>query len=334
MWHVRAGLAAAAVTAFVTPAWAQDTAAAVALFERGLSAMEAGRYAEGCPALEESYRLEPLPGVLFTSAECHAKWRKLATAVARYQDYLSAFERMPISQQKKQRGRDRTAERQVRELSARVPKLTLVLPESAPPQTKVLRGGVALGRPSLNVALPVDPGEHVLVTQVPGGEAHEQRISIAEGETKRVTLEVRLPETTEPEVVGAPTPSDGTVATPSDRPSARASLRPWAWIAGGIGVAGIAVGSVSGALVFSKKSEVIDNCQDTACNPQGKDAADSAKTLGLVSTIGFAVGGAGIVTAVALLLAEPRAEKPAQHRHRPIIALSEHSAIFGVARAF
>lgn len=38
----------------------------------------------------------------------------------------------------------------------------------------------------------------------------------------------------------------------------------------------------------------------------GLEAGDSVKTLGLVSTIGFGVGLAGVGTAVVLLLTEPK----------------------------
>jgi hypothetical protein len=57
-----AGLAAALLVAGA--AHAQDTAAAEALFDKGVTEMEAGRYAAGCPALEESHRLEPKPGTV------------------------------------------------------------------------------------------------------------------------------------------------------------------------------------------------------------------------------------------------------------------------------
>ena len=67
---------------------AQDLAAAEALFSKGLADMEAGRYDAACPAIGESYRLDPRGGTLFTLAECEAKAGKIATAVARYDDAL------------------------------------------------------------------------------------------------------------------------------------------------------------------------------------------------------------------------------------------------------
>ena len=54
------------MTAIAAPAAAQDVASAEALFDRGLAGMRAGNYEVGCPALSESYRLDPRPGTLFT----------------------------------------------------------------------------------------------------------------------------------------------------------------------------------------------------------------------------------------------------------------------------
>jgi hypothetical protein len=333
----------ACIGTFSAHVFAQETAAASALFERGLAAMEAGRYDEGCPALEESYRIEPLPGVLFTSAECHSKWGKTATAVSRYQDYLNAYERMPASQRVKQRGRDDIAKKQIASLQPKVPKLTVKLPPEAPPQTVVKRGGVVLGTPSLGVAIPVDPGEHSFTTEVPGGKPHEQRISVEPGETKSVVLEIEQPgsetKPSEPAAVG-------TSNVPPAAEPGGSSQRTLGFVIGGIGVAGVIAGSVTGALVFSKKSTVDENCQDTLCNAEGKDAADSAKTLGLVSNIAFGVGAAGVVTGLVLILTAPKAETVGQSARsaaaanetvlhwRPVLAGGARSAYVGVSCGF
>ena len=65
--------------------------------------MLAGRYDTGCPELAESYRLDPAPGTLFTLAECERKGGNIATALARYDDYLQLFNRMSPDEQAHQR---------------------------------------------------------------------------------------------------------------------------------------------------------------------------------------------------------------------------------------
>ena len=58
------------------------------LFEDGVRLMKAGQFDEACPKIAESQRLEPRPGTLFTLAECLANDGKIATALARYEEYL------------------------------------------------------------------------------------------------------------------------------------------------------------------------------------------------------------------------------------------------------
>ena len=96
--------------------------------------MKAGNFESGCPALEESYRLDPLPGVLFTSAECHAQWgstppRSPATKTT------CAPSKDAAAQQERQHGRDEISKQKISEFRPLVPQLTLVLPASAPDGT-------------------------------------------------------------------------------------------------------------------------------------------------------------------------------------------------------
>jgi hypothetical protein len=73
-----------------------------------------------------------------------------------------------------------------------------------------------------------------------------------------------------------------------------------AWVALGIGGAGLVASAVAGGLALSKKSTIDAECgkggDEAACSAEGKAAADSAQTLALISTLSFAVGIVGIGT--------------------------------------
>src|SRR5450432_3403221 len=71
------GLATMAAPSF---ARADDSAAAQALFDQGKKAMAALNYAEACPKLEESYRLQEALGTLLNLADCYQRQGKLASA--------------------------------------------------------------------------------------------------------------------------------------------------------------------------------------------------------------------------------------------------------------
>ena len=159
-----------------SPAFAQDAATAGALFDKGVLDMQAGHFDSACPALEESQQLDPHPGTLFTLAECQAKWGKVASAVQHYQDYTDLVSRLPADQQTRHRERVAIAKAQLGKLKPSVPTLTLVLPATAPPETIVTRNGVALQGAALGLALPVDPGQYVIVTRLPGGAEHSATV--------------------------------------------------------------------------------------------------------------------------------------------------------------
>ena len=285
------------VAALAAPARAGGEEWSVA-FERGLADMLAGRYETGCPALAESYRLAAKPGTLFTLAECEAKWGKSASALTHYEEYQTLFAGMTPEQRAQQKGRDKVAIEARAKLEREVPHLTLALPPGAPPSTVVRRDGVILGPDAVAADARVDPGEHLITTEVPGGgPAHEQRVTLAPKDHKRLELEISAP----PPAAAGPPPEQ------ADAPPA--SRRTWVYVAAGVGVAGLAVGGVTGALALGKKGTVSDHCDVDAhrCDSEGKDAVDAGQTLGAISTVGFVVGAAGAAAAVVLFLTEPKA---------------------------
>jgi hypothetical protein len=96
-----------------------------------------------------------------------------------------------------------------------------------------------------------------------------------------------------------------------------------AWVAGGVGVAGVGVGAVTGGLAIGKKGVVQEHCgADYSCDQTGYDASRSGKTLSTVSTVSFAVGAVGIGLATYLVLSS--GGEPAK-KERPVKASFEPS---------
>jgi hypothetical protein len=284
---------------FVSSARADEAMTAEVLFNDGVRLMKAKDFATGCPKIAESQRLEPRPGTLFTLAECLAGEGKLATALARYEEYLRVFSRMTPAEQGKQRGRDGIAKSQRDALSPRVPQLKIVLPPEAPAGTKVKKDGVELGAATLNTWLPVNPGKQVIEIELPDGAKKRSEVSLPEGRQRELVLD--LPQTTAKSSEPVTTPVESEV-----RPKKTKKDDTLGWVALGIGGAGFLTSAITGVMVLGKKSTVDENCgiggDEKACNAEGKSAADSAQTLGLVSTIGFAVGVVGVGTGTYLLV--------------------------------
>lgn len=298
------------------PGSARPTASAAlldpaqALFDGGVADMEAGRFEKACPAIEASQRLDPRPGTLFTLAECEAQRGRVATAMRYYAEYLTLYRNFVAAKKVEQKARAKTSEDQLRTLELLVPKLTIVLPQGSGADVVVKRDGEVVAELSLGTALPVDPGDHVVTAQSPGGAEITQRISLAPGETK--TLRIAFPRDLAPAASSAAAPA-------SARPSASAVStaqpdiqRPWrigTWTAGAAGVAGLLVGAVTGVLALQTRGDVERNCllvdNTENCNKAGLAAVSRLRALGTASTVAFVTGGFGVGIGVVLLIATP-----------------------------
>jgi hypothetical protein len=270
---------------------ANDPAAAREQLKTGYTLSQEGKCDEALPHLLESLRLDPKAITLINLANCEEKVGKLSAALGHWADARA-------------RARDESAKpiedeaaRRATALEARVPKLTIRLAAGAPKDTTVTRDGVALGAVSLGMALPVNPGAHVVVASAKGHEAATFRIETAEGEAKELEVAPGVARR-EPEPSGPP---DG--ASPRAR-----GASPLVWIGFGVAGAGVAAGAITGLMAMNKASAVKSACPNLDCPDRSAlDDVDSGRTLGTVSTIAFAVAGAGALLGVyGLVFARPK----------------------------
>lgn len=321
------------------PAGAQDIVTAEALFHSGLDDMEAGRYEKGCKALAESQRLDPRLGTLFTLATCEERWGHIATAVIRFEDFIVLYERLPEDRKAVHAARHKVAVETRDKLRPDVPHWTLSLPAGSPPGTVVKRDGEVVPEPALGLSVPVDPGEHTVSTQAPGGPLLEKKITIARGQTLTLTLEIApAPPPSAPSDTAAPVPTSAPVE------GGQGSRRVAVYLLGGAGVASVVVGGVLGGLVLGQKSVVDGHCgaaigqsDKGACDATGLAAARDGQAFGTGSTVGFIAGGALLGAALVVLLTEPKGGSASPGGARVsagALRLGPGGAVFGVKGAF
>ena len=145
----------------------------------------------------------------------------------------------------------------------------------------------------------VNPGEHVIVVTAEGHTRASQTIVLGDGEVQSVTITLQA----DPGAAPAPTPAPDPVDTPQpDKETTGASSFPlWMTVGLSIGVAGFAVGGITGALSLSEAGTLSDACSDDkVCDedPALQDAQDSGLLLAHISNVGFAVGAAGVIFGV------------------------------------
>jgi hypothetical protein len=287
-----------ASSAIAPPAAAQN---AEALYDEGLQAMLAKNYADGCPKLQQSYDMDPALGALFTLAACYERWGKVHTAAQRYQTFLEQTAALPPAQAKKQEDRMKTGVAKHDELAKLVPTLTMSFATPPPDGVTVTLDDEVVASADLGQALSRDPGDFRVVVTAADGESRSYEESLATGENKTLSLE--------PPLAAAAAPVE-------DEPSDGSTTTTVAFVLGGVGIAALIAGGVTGGLVFAKKSDVDANCVGTVCTQEGKDAADEGQTLGMVSTVMFAVGGAALAGGVLLYLLAPD-DSGAEQASRP-----------------
>jgi hypothetical protein len=297
-----AGVACALCSLLPAPARAQNPAAAEALFEQARAAMAAGSYDIACARFRDSDKLDPAVGTRFNLADCEERRGRVATAWSLFRGVLSELaqddDRKPI------------AEERAAKLKPRLPIVTMVPPPDAAPGMRVRIDGVEIGEASFGVALPMDPGEHDLRLLPEGGPERRMTFTLREGE--HTELPLRL----EAAAPSADTESQASAEPASDAPAPR---RRWAMVAGGVGLAGVAVGSLAGIITLSKKSTADDNCSDVThtCNQVGVDANESGKTFAVLSSVGFGVGVLGLATGAYLYLTSKPATQTSAHPSIP-----------------
>lgn len=287
-------------------AGAQDKAAAEALFDRGRAELEAKHFAAACQSFEDSQKLDPGIGTLLYLADCYEKSGKTASAWATFREAESTAKAAGQAE------RQSIAQRRAAALEARLPRIAVSsAPENDVPGLEIRRDGAVVARSVWGTPVPADPGTHTVSASAPGRVTFTTTATVEAGAaTTRVTIPVLASAPVAP--VASASAADAKSTTPRDPtprpPTDHAGPPTSAWIAGGVGVTGLAVGAIFGLSALSKNADAKDECRPEApskCTARGVSLGDEAKGAANVSTIAFAIGGVALATGAVLWLSAP-----------------------------
>lgn len=297
----RGGLLFLALIAVPSVARAQapspsDQRLAEALFDEGRTLMAAGKFAEACPKLAESERLDPGGGTLLNLALCHESEGKVATA----QIELDAAKRQ--AQADKRPDREKIATEHLAAIAPKIPKLTVrVLKDEPTLEVKV--DGAVLPKPAWGVPVATDPGKHVIEASAQWKVPVRLEADVAAGTTKTVDVPGLLTTsqayaTPNPQPEG-PIPQHDYVNVP-DAPIERPNV--WYKVANTTMVIGFVAASITGAVWLEATIERRSACVEdrSYCSSGGLDAADRERTWGALSIVGLSLGVGGLVAAAIL----------------------------------
>jgi hypothetical protein len=266
--------------------------------------MGRGDFVSACPKLAESQGLDPQVGTLLNLAYCYENSGKTATALSTWMEAAS------FAAEKKQQDREQFALDRARWLEPHLLRVVIrVAPQPVYDRIALTVDGAPFERSRWGVPTPMDTGEHELRADAPGRTSWSSRYSVEEGHVPSILIPVLAP-------IEAPAPQSGHAvvssglerpgADSSGRRSARAGhvLSPYALVAGGIGVAAVAVGAGFGiaGLVNVNEASSDRNCLPSACDAHEAENT-RAKHDATAADVSFALAAVAGVTGFVLWFA-------------------------------
>ncbi|MGK3984292.1 hypothetical protein WME99_14710 [Sorangium sp. So ce136] len=297
-----------------------DTAAAQALFDAARQLMAQGKYADACPKLEESQRLDPGIGTQFNLAACYEQLGRTASAWSTFLEVAGAAKAAG------QLEREKVARQRATALEPKLIRLTVTAPADAPADLQVKRDGALVGRAQWGTPVPVDPGKHTIEASAAGRAPFARTVDLARaGATETVAIPP-LPagapaRVAAPPASGAAQPTSGAAAQPTSGAAAArpttggAALAPVAGRAPapparpltrrrskGMMVTGIVLTSIGAVALLGGGLALASTCSGSGCDdslddPLGDDSLDYVEEEDSGADAGYALIIGGLVFA-------------------------------------
>jgi hypothetical protein len=272
---------------------------AQARFARGKELMAKKQYDQALGEFRASHDIVSSPNTRLEIARC---LRAMGRPVAAYAELgRTAVEAKELVSQdnRYQRAYDSaTTERAEMEPQLGFVSLTIQNPAD---ETTVTVGGEEIRRAARARPTPVVAGATDVVVSTPGHAPVKRTVTLAAGQRQALSIDAQSGEP----VGGAPPPAAPEQA-PAPEPSA-SPLRTWAFVAGGVGVAGIATFAVAGLMAKSTYDDLNGACHGGPCTPDKSGEISSGKTQQTVANVGLVIGIAGLgVGATLYVLSRPK----------------------------
>jgi hypothetical protein len=307
------------------PAGAQSSSAAArVLFREARALMDKGRFAQACPKLEESLRLDDGMGTQFNLAHC---WEQIGRTASAWGMFLDVAAAASAAQQRK---REVAARARADALEPNLTRILIQVTEPVPEGLVVKRSGEEVGHGSWGAAVPVDPGPIRVEASAPGRLPWATEVA-ANGKAETVTVNVPLLEEEKVEVP-AEVPLVAEEAAPvrtDPGPGISNGRIVTSTVFAALGVGGVITGTVFGLKANSETAAARELCvggeSGSVCSRDeslaGFDggAAEkreldehrkSADRAALIGYIGWGVGAAGLIGSAVVLLTAPSRGEP------------------------
>jgi hypothetical protein len=300
-------------------AGAAETAAARALAVDGVKLALADDCEDALDKLDRAQKLKHSPIVLRHLGECQIKLGRWVEGSESLRKLLR--EPLPDDASPALEQAYESASTTLREVKPRIPTMKIVVNAPRDTDLTVKVDGKEVADSVLGVALPADPGEHVIDVSAPGFLDATAQLRLSAGATQTVTLELKRDPTWLPPKKAAPATSGAAASGPESAPKTLAAEpapadtssgagKTLGYVSYGLAAAGLGVGIAFGQSAMKDERELRDACPNHVCSPEEKDSLEFAKTKGTIATIGFATAGAGLALGTVFLLTSSSSSSP------------------------
>jgi hypothetical protein len=260
-------------------------AAAEVFFEQGKALVARGHFAEACTKFAESQHLDPGIGTMLWLADCLENDGQTASAWAEFKEAAALAAR-------KHDDRVDVAHERAQALEPKLSHLTIEVPqETVIPGLVVQRDAVDVGDAEWRIAVPMDPGLHIVSASAPGRKGWSTSVDLpANGAAAKVIV---------PPLV--PLPSEGSRPGGAQR-----------FVGIAVGATGVVALGVATVLSFDAKSTYDasnsgGHClPNNECDSTGTTDRNDASSLATAATVLFAVGAGAVASGAIVYFTAPK----------------------------
>jgi hypothetical protein len=312
----RAVVAGVFVLAIAHTAHAQDDAPKIdnraraqQLFDSALADAEKGDFASACPKFQASQEADPKTSTLLNLANCYEKNGQTASA-------WGAFREAETLARKASRTDWETAARtRADALEPKLVRLTITVPDATRVSGLVVtRDGAKLGAGEWGVAIPVDPGDHLVAASAEGYKSWEEHVVV-----KETSGAISVPPLAQIPVVPPP-PQGQALNWPPPPPMTTphswwTPLRTAGVVTASVGGVAMATGVILGFVAKGSYDDARSQCANGthACPTSAVSDANGAYGLAAGATVVFVIGAVAALTGGALILIAPSPDATGMH---------------------
>lgn len=290
----------AAPTAMAAPTSAERETAR-RLMDDGKARTKAGDLTHALEAYQKAHAIMGVPTTGMAVAKTHYAMGHLVEARE------AALEVVRMEREPGEPAVFDRARKQAKDLAAQVePRIpTVRIRIRGEPAAQVTVDDVEIPLATLDAPVPMNPGSRIIAARSEAGAEARTQVALSEKDAKEIELEL-LPTKNTGKGSGSGTRKVIGLSLEGERGGERTGAAN-ALIFGGFGLAvsGAIVGGVTGAIAFSKAGDVKPQCENGICDPAAASDLESARSMALVSNIGFAAAAGGLVLGI-VGLALPR----------------------------